>query len=401
MRIVLYTGKGGVGKTSVAAATALRAAQLGYRVLAMSTDPAHSLGDCLDVALGAQPRRLARRLWAQEVDVSHEIDVHWGTLQRWVATLLSWRGVSEVQAQEMAVLPGMEELASLIYLVGYYERGEYDLVVVDCAPTGETLRLLSLPDALRWWMERIFPIERALARVMRPVLSRLTDLPLPDDQVYASVEALYSNLDHMHAILSDPATSSVRLVVTPERMVIKEAQRAFTYFNLFGYSTDLVVCNRVIPQAVADAYFATWKEKQEQYLRQVGEAFSPLPILRAPLLEQEVVGLAALERLAEALYGEGDPSKVYYQGWAQEIRSDDGAYVMTLSLPFVSKEQVSLLQTGDELVVRVGSYRRNIILPRALVGLEGRSAKLEGDKLRIRFAVAGTADGSPPPAEEV
>ncbi|MFQ5878967.1 MAG: ArsA family ATPase [Dehalococcoidia bacterium] len=391
MRIILYTGKGGVGKTSVAAATALRSAQLGYRTLVMSTDAAHSLGDSLETALTAEPRPIAQHLWAQEVDVTREIDVHWGTLQRWVTTLLSWRGVSEIMAQEMAVLPGMEELASLIYLVNYHDSGDYDVAIVDCAPTGETLRLLSLPDTLRWWMERFFPIERAVARAVRPVITRLTDLPMPDDEVYESIQVLYSNLAHMHAILSDAATSSVRLVVTPEKMVIKEAQRAFTYLNLFGYATDVVVCNRVMPQGVGDEYFAAWKESQERYLRQVEEAFSPLPILRAPLLEREVVGLAMLEELAQDLYGDHNPTQLYYQGHTQEIRSVDGGYVMTISLPFASKEQVSLVQTGNELVVRVGGYRRNIILPRTLVGMEGLAAKLEGNTLRIRFVAPGAA----------
>jgi arsenite-transporting ATPase len=386
MRVILYTGKGGVGKTSVAAATALRAAALGHRTLVMSTDAAHSLGDSLDMPLGGEPLPVVENLWGQELDVFREIDRHWGTLQDWLKVLMAWRGLDEVVAEEMAVLPGMEELAGLLHLVNYCRQGEYDVIVVDCAPTGETLRLLSFPDVARWWMHRIFPIERVAARIARPVLRRVTDLPLPDDEVFSAVKELFAKLEDMRDILTDPATSSVRLVLNPEKMVIKEAQRTFTYLNLYGYATDLVVCNRVIPKAVSDSYFQTWKETQERYYQQVEEAFSPLPILKAPLMEQEVVGLDMLERFGGEIYGQLDPIAVLYQGQIHEIRQEDSQYVLTLSVPFVTKEEISLSQAGDELVVQVGNFKRNIILPRALVGMESGGAKLEGERLSIRFA---------------
>jgi arsenite-transporting ATPase len=386
MRVILYTGKGGVGKTSVAAATALRTAQLGYRTLVMSTDAAHSLGDSFDMPLGGEPVRIVENLWGQELDVFRQIDRHWGTLQDWLKVLMAWRGLDEVVAEEMAVLPGMEELAGLLHLINYYDQGGYDVIVVDCAPTGETLRLLSFPDVARWWMHRIFPIERVAARIARPVLRRVTDLPLPGDEVFAAVKELLAKLEDMRAILTDPATSSVRLVLNPEKMVIKEAQRTFTYLNLYGYATDLVVCNRVIPKAVSDSYFQAWKKTQERYYQQVEDAFSPLPILRAPLMEQEVVGLAMLERFGEAVYGTLDPTAVLHQGQVQHIRQEDSQYVLTLAVPFVTKEEVSLSQVGDELVVQVGNFKRNIILPRALAGMESRGAKLEGERLSIRFA---------------
>jgi arsenite-transporting ATPase len=386
MRVILYTGKGGVGKTSVAAATALRSAHLGYRTLVMSTDAAHSLGDSFDMPLGGEPAPIVDNLWGQELDVFREIDRHWGTLQDWLKVLMAWRGLDEVVAEEMAVLPGMEELAGLLHLVNHCDQGEYDVIIVDCAPTGETLRLLSFPDVARWWMHRIFPIERVAARIARPVLRRVTDLPLPNDEVFSAVKQLFAKLEEMRGILTDPATSSVRLVLNPEKMVIKEAQRTFTYLNLYGYATDLVVCNRVIPEAVSDSYFQAWKETQERYYQQVEEAFAPLPILKAPLMEQEVMGLAMLERFGEAVYGALDPTAVLHQGQIHQIRQEDSQYVLTLTVPFITKEEISLSQVGDELVVQVGNFKRNIILPRALVGMESRGAKLEDDRLSIRFA---------------
>ena len=390
MRIILYTGKGGVGKTSVAAATALRAAGLGRRTLVMSTDAAHSLGDSFDMPLGGEPLPIVENLWGQELDVFREIDRHWGTLQDWLKVLMAWRGLDEVVAEEMAVLPGMEELAGLLHLINHYNQGDYEVIVVDCAPTGETLRLLSFPDVARWWMHRIFPIERVAARIARPVLRRVTDLPLPDDEVFDAVKELFAKLDDMRGILTDPATSSVRLVLNPEKMVIRESQRTFTYLNLYGYATDLVVCNRVIPASVSDRYFQTWKETQKRHYHQVEEAFAPLPILTAPLMEQEVVGVAMLERFGEAIYGARDPTAVLYKGQIHDIRQEDGHYVLTLAVPFVTREEISLSQVGDELVVHVGAFKRNIILPRALAGMESQGARLEGERLSIRFVRPGS-----------
>ncbi|HUS82230.1 MAG TPA: TRC40/GET3/ArsA family transport-energizing ATPase [Dehalococcoidia bacterium] len=385
IRVILYTGKGGVGKTSVSAATALRAARLGYRTLVMSTDSAHSLGDSFDLPVGSEVVQITDNLWAQELDVFKEIDRHWGTLEDYIKIVMAWRGIDEVLAEEMAVLPGMEELAGLVHLINYYEGQEYDTIVVDCAPTGETLRLLSFPDVMRWWLHRIFPIQRTAARIARPVLTRVTDLPFPEDDVFEALKDLFERLDKMRAILTDADVSSVRLVLNAEKMVVKEAQRTFTYLNLYGYPTDLVVCNRLIPDDVTDAYFSSWKESQERYLSLVEEGFSPLPILTAPLMDQEVVGLEMLERFGNALYDNDDPTLVHFRGQTQEMRQEDGDYLLTLLLPFTGKEEVALSQVGDELLVRVGNHRRNVILPRALVGLQTQSAKLEGDRLTIRF----------------
>ncbi len=386
MRIILYTGKGGVGKTSVAAATALRSARLGHKTLVMSTDSAHSLGDSFDLPVGGDATPITENLWAQELDVFKEIDQHWGTLEEYVRIVMAWRGIDEVLAEEMAVLPGMEELAGLVHLIKYYEESDFDAIVVDCAPTGETLRLLSFPDVMRWWSHRIFPIQRTAARIARPVLTRVTDLPFPDDDVFEALKDLFERLDKMRDILTNPEVSSVRLVLNAEKMVVKEAQRTFTYLNLYGYPSDLVVCNRLIPKDVTDAYFTSWKESQERYFALVEEGFAPLPIVTAPLMDQEVVGLEMLDRFAAALYGEDDPTVIRFRGQTQAISQEDGDYILTLLLPFTSKEDVTLSQIGDELVVRVGGNKRNVILPRVLVGMRTESAKLENDRLTIRFA---------------
>jgi arsenite-transporting ATPase len=386
MRIILYTGKGGVGKTSVAAATALRSAELGYKTLAVSTDPAHSLGDSFDRPVGAGIVPITSNLWGQELDVFRETEAHWGTLENYIKIVMAWRGVDEVLAEEMAILPGMEELAGLIQLTNYYRKNEYDVIIVDCAPTAETLRLLSFPDVTRWWLHRIFPIQRTAARIARPVLRRVTDLPLPEDEVFEAVKNLFDKLDDMRTILSDGETCSVRLVLNPEKMVIKETQRTYTYLNLYGYRTDQVVCNRLIPEEVTDEYFSEWKDAQEQYYALVEEAFSPLPILRAPLMEQEVVGMKMLARFAGALYGGADPTPPQFKGQAQDISQEDGDYVLRLMLPFAEREDIRLARVGDELIVHVGAQKRNIILPRALAGLNNTGAKLEGDELVIRFS---------------
>ncbi len=386
MRILLYTGKGGVGKTSVSAATALRLAQQGYRTVVLSTDAAHSLGDSLDTRLGPEPREIVPNLWAHEVEVLHEMDEHWVTLQTYMNTLLSSQGLESVVAEEMTVLPGAEELAGLVRIIQHYDSGQFDVVVVDCAPTGETLRLLSFPDAARWWLQKIFPIQRKMAKLLRPVGRMvMPDVPMPQDNIFDSVERLLRQIDRIHELLADPELTSVRIVLNPEKMVVKEAQRVFTYLNLFGYATDLVVCNRVLPAAVHDSYFAGWKQSQERYHQLVVEGFSPLPVLDVPLFDQEVVGMEMLGRMADAIYGDKDPSQVFFTGKTEEIEAQGDGYLLRLPMPFAEKGAVEMTQVGDELIVQVGSYKRNMILPRALATLRASSAKLDGGELRVAF----------------
>ncbi|MFQ5879726.1 MAG: ArsA family ATPase [Dehalococcoidia bacterium] len=385
-RIILFLGKGGVGKTTAAAATALRAAQRGYRTVVLSTDAAHSLADSFNTPLGNEPTAIAPNLWGQETDVYYNLSRYWGVVQEWIKALMAWRGIDELVADEIAVLPSMEELSNLLWINHHHQEGEYDVIIVDCAPTAATLRLLSFPDAASWWVDRILPLHRRLMGLVRPVVRSFSDMPLPSEDVYAAGEDLIRRLAQLRSFLADTETSSVRLVLNLEKMVIKETQRTFTYLNLYGYATDAILCNRLLPQQVRDRFFEAWKESQDYYLEAVKEAFSPLPILGVPLLNQEVVGLPMLEQVAAALYGEGDPTAILYRGQSHEFTQEDGRYVLTIALPFASKEEISLVRTGDELIVRVGRERRNIILPRAFHGLSPVSARLRDDKLRITFA---------------
>jgi arsenite-transporting ATPase len=385
MRIILCSGKGGVGKTSVAAATALRCADIGHRTLIMSTDAAHSLSDSFDLPIGGEPRLIVPNLWGQEAELSMTLNKQWTTIQEWLSALLAWRGLKEVEADDIAILPGMEELSNLLYIVNYAQSGQYDTIVVDCAPTGETLRLLSFPEILNWWMEKLFPVERQVTKIVRPIVKPLLSIPIPDEEVFDSIQALFPQLNQMRTLLTDFEKTSMRLVLNPEKMVIKETQRTFTYLNLYGYSTDLIICNRFIPENVTDHYFDYWKANQEQYLHSIEERFAPLPILIVPLMEREVVGLDMLRAVAEKLYGDHDPAEFFHHGKAHYIDKEDEHYTLSFDLPYSSKDEISLIKSGDELIIHVGTCRRNIILPRTLVNLTLKGAKFENNKLVIRF----------------
>ena len=385
MRIILYTGKGGVGKTSVAAATALRCADLGHRTIVISTDAAHSLADSFDLPLGPEPTLVAPNLWGQELDVLYQMDKYWGNAQKYFATVLAWRGLDDLIAEELAVLPGMEELASLLQIVHLHDDCDYEVIIVDCAPTGATLQLLSFPEVARWYLEKIFPIERKAMQLSRPILRAVTDLPIPDDELFDTIADLITQLTRMHDILSDPQKASIRLVLNPEKMVIKEAQRTFAYLNLYGYLTDAVISNRLIPARVQDSYFDSWKESHEKYSQMIEEAFSPLPILKAPLFDQEVVGLDMLRRMAESIYGYDDPTDIYFVGRTHSVEKKDGRYILSLPLPFVEKQDLQLTRSGDELIVHIGNRKRNLILPRVLASLDVQSAKFDEDTLMITF----------------
>jgi len=392
-RIIVYTGKGGVGKTSVAAATALLAADRGYRTIVISTDAAHSLADSFDQPLGPDPTQIGPNLWGQESEIYHNIDSHWDTIQGYVSSVLQWRGLDSVVAEEMSVLPGMDELASLLWIAEHHDSGQYDLIIVDAAPTGETLRLLGLPEAGRWWLEKVYPIQRRVVQLASPIVGRLTGMPMPGDEIYAAGEKLFEKLDHMHTLLTDPEKASVRIVLNLERMVIKEAQRSFTYFHLYGYPTDLVICNRVLPPD-AGPYFGAWREAQQRYRPMVDEAFAPVPVRTAPFFNEEVVGDRMLRQLGSVVFGDEDPTAFFYRGRPYTVQRNGAGYLLELELPFTSKDEVHLTRFGDELVVQVAAWRRNLILPRVLVDAETAGAAFHDHTLRIEFAApdAGAAE---------
>jgi arsenite-transporting ATPase len=391
VRILLFTGKGGVGKTTVAAATAVRAAERGHRTLVMSTDPAHSLADSFGTELGAEPRQLARNLWAEQIDSQARLEANWRDIQDYVVNLLNWGGVDAIEAEELSIIPGLDELFSLIDINRYQQQGDYDVLVVDCAPTAETLRLLSLPEALGWYIDRLFPSSRRIATVARPLLGRLGNLPpIASDAVFGAVERLYRNLERVRLLLAEPRSSTVRLVVNPEKMVVAEARRTYTYLSLFGYRVDAVVVNRLLPEDVTDPYFGKWKEIQADHFRTITESFSPLPILTCRLFDDEMVGLTRLAEVADAVYGERDPAAVLAESQPLRVTKDrSGGYALRLDLPFAERGELDVLRKGDELLVKVGQYKRNVLLPQALQPLEVVAANLRGGTLVVRFGDPG------------
>jgi len=383
-RTILYTGKGGVGKTSVAAATARRCAAAGSRTLVVSTDPAHSLGDVLDARLGADPVEVGPRLWAQQISAQEELERNWAAVQDWAGDMLVERGVDRISAEELTVPPGADELFALLAIKRHYEEGEYDVVVVDCAPTGETLRLLSFPDVARWWLEKVFPQQGRILDAARPFARMVLDVSLPGEAVLADVQRLVENLIGMHEILRDRERVSLRLVMNPDRMVVDEARRTFTYLNLYGFLTDAVVVNRVFPDDVGP-YFEGWRATQQEALREVGDAFSPVPVLCAPYFEQEVRGAAMLDRLGGALFDGRDAAGVLHATFTQGLVVGRDGASLRLDLPFADKGELQLRKIGPELVVRVGAHKRTMLLPPALSGYRPSGASFEDGALRIAF----------------
>jgi arsenite-transporting ATPase len=383
-RTILYTGKGGVGKTSVAAATARRCAAAGLRTVVLSTDPAHSLSASLGTPIGAEPTAVSEDLWAQEVSAQDEMERHWAAVQGWLGRVLVDRGVDRISAEELTVPPGLDELFSLLQVKRHHEEERFDVVVVDCAPTGETLRLLSFPDVARWWLEKVVPQQGSLMAAARPLARAVLDVNLPGEEVLDDVQRLVRNLIAMNEILRDNARVSVRLVMTPDRMVIDEARRTFTYLNLYGYLTDAVVVNRVFPEEVG-AYFGGWRERQQEELREVTAAFAPLPVLRAPFFGEEVVGPRMLDRLGDALLADVDPAAVLHERVSEQlVVGEDGAR-LRLELPFAEKGDVSLKKLGLELIVRADGSKRTLILPPALRDYTPSGATFADGVLLVRF----------------
>lgn len=395
MRIIVHTGKGGVGKTSTSAATAVRCAELGLKTIVLSTDTAHSLADSLEAEIGPEPTLLRDNLWAQEIDARYSLEKFWWRVQRYLMRVMAQQAnVEELIAEEVTILPGLEEGAQLLWINQYVQEDVYDVLIVDAAPTAETLRLLSLPESTRWWFDRMIRMMGGpTARFLRPFAKPLFGTELPEQEELDSIQGLFDTLDNVRRILTDTEMSTMRLVMTPEKMVIKETQRTFTYLNLYGYGTDAIVCNRVIPDAVTDPYFNAWKDRQRDNIALIGEAFGELKMLQSPLFDRDVTGYDDLLRLADALYGDENPASRFTTGITShriEAIPDSEDYMLIIPLPFARKDDMDVYRSADELTVRVGPYRRNIVLPHTLWKFEIGKASFHDASLQIRFLKPAT-----------
>ncbi|MCL5406265.1 MAG: TRC40/GET3/ArsA family transport-energizing ATPase [Deltaproteobacteria bacterium] len=391
MRILLYAGKGGVGKTSVAAATGVLASRLGINTLVMSLDPAHSLCDAFDLDRSLMdknrgaPITIKDRLSIQELDVHEEISRYWGEVHKYISVLLSASGIEDVLAEELAVLPGMEEVAALLYVNQYAKENTYDLIVLDCAPTAESIRFVSLPKTLEWYMQKVFRVERKLVRYMRPVAKRVSDIPLPEDEYFASIESLFQRLQGVDLLLTDSEITSVRLVTNLEKMVLRETQRAFMFFSLHQLSIDAVIINRVFPDGTPCNFMESWQKSQKEYMDLAKSYFHPVPLLQIPFYSSEILGHNTLGNLGQELYKDRNPADIFYSRRTCEFSGDNGRHTARIHLPFTEKGEVELSKVGEELIVRIGNFKKNLILPRAFVPLEPGKARLIDDYLVIDF----------------
>ena len=392
MRILLYTGKGGVGKTSVAAATGLKLSQQGYKTIVISLDAAHSLADAFDLDndLIRQPDdsvcQIDDRLWMQEINIQKDIKQYWAEIQSYLQTVLNVSGLDEVVAEEVAVFPGMEEVCALLYINQYYRQKSYDVIILDCAPTGESLRFVSIPTVLNWYMKHIFKLERKLAGVARTFVKKISSVPLPKDDYFQNLETLFDQLEGIDEVLANPEITTVRLVTNPEKMVITETQRAFMYFCLYGLTVDAVIINRILPDTVSESFFDSWKQTQQRYIDEANQYFTNVPIWKIYLLDDEVLGIDGLTRLGDQLYADVDPVAFYRTEKSYQFHKVDDQYQISLLLPYVEKGEIQLAKRAEEVIVQVGGFRQHIPLPRSFMNVEPSGAKLTGDRLVITLA---------------
>ena len=391
MRIIFFAGKGGVGKTSVAAATGIKTAEMGHRTVIMSLDVAHSLSDIFDLDGNlldqnkGRPIEVSKRLWIQEMDIQEEIEKNWGDIHKYLSSLLNTTGLDAILAEELAILPGMEEVSLLLYINRYVLEKRFDVIILDCAPTGESLRFISIPTTLEWYIKKIFKMERTIAKYVRPIARRVYDVPLPGDDYFDAIETLFTRLRGVDQILVDPKITTVRLIANPEKIVLKETQRAFMFFCLYKMNIDGIIMNRILPDDIMDTYFKDWKKSQRQYMEEAKKYFHPIPIFPVDLFKGEILGYKSLRTLADKIYGNRNPLKRFFKGKPYDLIKHDGEYRLMMKLPFVSKDDVELNRVSDELIIRVGSFKRHMLLPRQVAASKSVKARLEGQQLFIYF----------------
>jgi arsenite-transporting ATPase len=380
MRIILFTGKGGVGKTTLSASTGAYLSELGKKVLVVSVDPAHSLSDVLEVDVGPEPKEIFKNFYAQEIDVYYSIEKFWGVLKEYLKSLLKWQGIEEVLAEEMSVLPGMEEVSSFLWINKHVEEGKYEVIIVDSAPTGETLRFLSLPDAASWWVTKILPLQRKLMRFIRPAAKIVTDMPLPEEETYDALEELFRQVYNLYYLLQNQEISSVRLVVNPEKMVIKETEKAYTYLHLFGFPVDAIFINRVVEKE------SPFYEIQKKYIERIVKSFEPTPIFMIPQVYEEVLGYEKLKEFGKKIYQDKNPAEVFFKDKPFEIFEKNGNYILKIILKEPSEEKLEVYQKEEDLIIKIGNFKKHFFLPRVLLNKEIKSACIKNNYLEIKFS---------------
>jgi arsenite-transporting ATPase len=389
MRLILYSGKGGVGKTSISAATGVELARRGYRTLVMSVDPAHSLTDAFDLDKPLMDHEagklvsVSENLWIQEVDVQEEISHHWESVYGYISALLNVSGLEQTVAEELAIFPGMEEVSSLLYVNQYVREKTFDVILLDCAPTGESLRFVSIPTTLEWYMSKLFKLERSVAKFMRPVINTISGVPIPEEAYFENLQELHRKLSGIDQLMADPKITTVRLVTNPEKVVLKETQRAFTFFCLYGLTVDAVIVNRILPAEIQDKFFDAWRGTQERWVQNIEDFFAPVPVWRLPLFDDEVLGIERLKRLGHELFGSRDPARIYFQEAPYRFRKAGGNYHLHLRLPFVSSNDIQLFKKRDELIIRLGPLKRHVSLPPRMAHCEPLGARISEGELIV------------------